>query len=208
MSRSMPKLASAFRHSVVHSIELAEAGEIAAHSSASAEWHTARVEYLYELAFLRVFIDWETFLEQTFLRYLCGYKSIHGCYVPTSGNYCVSIAAAKALVFGSGGYALWHNPTTIESRSKTHLVACPHEIIIRSNKSRLEHLGATRHRIAHGQDDAKQKFNVATMALCGRRYPGARPGRFLRDLDRNVTPHRRWLETIGLELTGLARQIA
>jgi hypothetical protein len=208
MSRSMPHYASAFRHRVVHSLELAEAGEFAALSSARPEWHTARIEYLYELAFLRLFIEWEIFLEQTFLRYLCGYRSIHGLYAPTSGSYCTSITAAQGLIFGRNGFALWHNPTTVISRSRQHLNFCPHEIIIGSSAARLENFAAVRHRIAHGQDDAKQKFNSATMALCGRRYRGGRPGRFLRDWDRSVAPNRRWLDTIGQEVVGLARQIA
>jgi hypothetical protein len=203
----MPPFASAFRHRVIDCFELAEAGEIASLSSASAEWPVTRIEQLYELAFLRIFIEWEVFLEQTFVRYLCGYRSIHGRYTPVSGRYCASIAAAETLVFGNSGYALWHNPTRVVTRSQAHLTLCTHEIVIRSNISRLEHFSAVRHRLAHGQEDAKKKFNAATMALCGRRYPVGRPGRFLRDFDRSVTPNRRWLETLGLELGGLARQI-
>src|SRR5712672_2619521 len=34
-----------------------------------------KLELLYELAYLRFFIQWEVFLEQSFLRYLCGYSS-------------------------------------------------------------------------------------------------------------------------------------
>jgi hypothetical protein len=203
----MPALASAFRHSVVDAFELAEAGEIAALSSASAEWPSLRIEQLYELAFLRIFIEWEVFLEQTFVRYLCGYRSIHGQYTPTSGRYCSSISTAEALIFGSNGFALWHNPNRIVSRSQQHLTSCTHEVVISSNISRLENFSAVRHRLAHGQGDAKKKFDIATMALCGRRYPSGRPGRFLRDWDRSVTPNRRWLEAMGLELVGLARQI-
>jgi hypothetical protein len=207
MPRSMPQYTSAFRHRVLNSLELAEAGELAALSSARAEWHIARVEYLYELAFLRLFVEWEIFLEQTFLRYLCGYRSIHGLYAPTSGSYCTSITAAQGLIFGRNGFALWHSPITVINRSRRNLTLCAHEVVIASNTARLENFAAVRHRVAHGQDEAKQKFNSATMALCGRRYRGGRPGRFLRDWDRSVTPNRRWLDTIGQELVGLARQI-
>ncbi len=204
----MPQFVSAFRHRALHCFELAEAGDLAAHSSVSAEWHPARIEHLYELAFLRVFIEWEIFLEQTFVRYLCGYRSIHGLYPPTAGSYCTTIFAAGSLIFGTNGFALWHNPTRVVNRSQQHLTLCPHEVVIQSNIARLEHFAAVRHRIAHGQIDAKRKFDAATMALCGRRYRGGRPGRFLRDWDRSVTPSRRWLEAVGLELVGLARQIA
>ena len=171
MPRSMPAFASAFRHSVVNSFELAEAGEIAALSSASAEWPATRVQQLYELAFLRIFIEWEVFLEQTVVRYLCGYRSIHGQYAPTSGRHCASISAAEGLIFGSNGFALWHNPIRVVSRSQQHLTLCTHEIIIRSNISRLEHFSAVRHRLAHGQADAKKKFDAATMILLRPKVP-------------------------------------
>jgi hypothetical protein len=79
---------------------------------------------------------------------------------------------------------------------------------LQSSAARLAMFAAIRHRVAHGQDDAKQKFNQATMFLCGRRYRGARPGSFLRDWDTSSQPNRRWLEVISLELANLARQIA
>ena len=203
----MPAYAGDFRQQVTNALTLAEAGEKAAISSAKAEWRKARVEYLYELAFLRTFIEWEIFLEQTFLRYLCGFQSVHGRYVPTSGRYCKSLSQAQSLIFGRRHFALWHDPTTIANRARQHLARCPHELVIQSHAPRLEHFAAVRHRIAHGQDDAKQKFNTATMMICGRRYPGSRPGRFLRDRDSTTMPPQRWIEVLASELIGLAGQI-
>src|SRR5258707_6463296 len=121
MPRRMPQYAAAFERHVLDALKLAHAGELAAHSSARSEWHIARVEYLYELSFLRTFIEWETFLEQTFLRYLCGYQSTHGTYRPISGRYCPSLRRAQNLIFGASGFALWHNPARIVLRSRQHL---------------------------------------------------------------------------------------
>jgi hypothetical protein len=154
-----------------------------------------------------IFVAWEVVLEQTFLRYLCGYQSGQGRFVPTLGHYCTSLAKAEQLVFGRIGYALWHNPVHVSGRSQRHLIGCPHELVIRSNSFRLIQFAAVRHRIAHGQEDAKHKFDAATMNLAGRRYLGARPGRFLRDLNRASVPPTRWIEIIGMELVGLAQQI-
>lgn len=70
----------------------------------------------------------------------------------------------------------------------------------------LEHLAAIRHRIAHDQKDARTNFDTASSAIAGRTYPGARPGKFLRDTDRS-SPPRRWLEVTTDDLVNLARQM-
>jgi hypothetical protein len=86
----MPPLAVQFRQRVSEALALARAGDMAAATPLGAplrsEWHVARVELLYELAYLRIFVEWELFLEQTFLRYLCGYVSIGG-HIYTSGRW-------------------------------------------------------------------------------------------------------------------------
>ena len=208
MARQMPAYATALRQRVANSLALAQAGELAAQSSARAHWHVARVEYLYEISFLRIFVEWEVFLEQTFLRYLCGYQSTHGAFPPVTGGHCATLGQAETRIFGTRGFTLWHDPTRVVNRSRGNLLACPHEVVIQTIIPRLESFAAIRHRVAHGQDDAKQKFDRATMLLCGRRYRGARPGRFLRDWDATTQPRQRWIEVISLELAGLAGQIA
>lgn len=212
MPRTLPPLAAEFRQKALAAVSVARAGDLAATAPSGTSirraWHVSRVELLYELAFLRTFIEWEIFLERTFLRYLCGYRSKAGiAFAPVSGRYCASISSAQALVLGTRPYVLWHNPTSVAARARKYLGLSPHETVITSSSSRLEHMAAVRHRIAHGQDDAKAKFNAATMALGGRRYAGARAGRFLRDWDRSVSPNVRWLETLGNELANLATQI-
>lgn len=174
------------------------------------EWHVGRVEMLYELAYLRLFIEWEAFLEQSFIRYMCGYISHCHNPMPSSrlGAFCYSLSIAATAVLNARPYVLWHNPTAVIGRARNWLSACPHEVVVLSHYADLENYAAVRHRIAHGQQDAKVKFDTATMALVGRRYRGARPGRFLRDWDRSAVPQVRWLESVGKSLSNLASQIA
>ena len=103
---------------------------------------------------------------------------------------------------------MWHNPTAVILRSQQFFPASRHEVVVASSTARLENIAAVRHRIVHGQKDARLNFDNATMRLSGKRYRGARPGRFLRDWDVSSTPSKRWLESIGDELCGLASQIA
>lgn len=212
MPRVMPPLAAAFQQRILEALAVSQAGDLAAASPLGSvmrqEWYAARVELLYELAFLRMFIEWELFLEQTFLRYLCGYRSSAGTlYIAVNGGYCHTLQLAEATILAGRSFVLWHDPVRVIDRSRRFLVGCPHETVLASNRARLIDMAAVRHRIAHGQADARQKFDIATMNLIGRRYRGSRPGRFLRDWDRSTTLQRRWLETLGMELANLAQQI-
>jgi hypothetical protein len=65
----MPPLAAEFARRVSDALNLAAAGDAVIamadiDSPLRKEWHITRVELLYELAYLRVFIEWETLLEQ------------------------------------------------------------------------------------------------------------------------------------------------
>jgi hypothetical protein len=192
------------------------AGEIA-HVSGEASlrkaWSVIRLEALYELAFLRIFMAWETCLESVFYRSLCGYASSAGQEQLLAGSYFPTLSAAESAVLGSQNYILWHDPRKVVQRCqkfiKSGVVGCPglQETVISSNSARLAYLASTRHRIVHDQLDAKRKFDAASLAIAGRTYASSRPGKFLRDFDTSSSPPRRWLEVTILDLEGLARQI-
>jgi hypothetical protein len=208
----MPPLAKALAKQAQEAVQLARAGDIVAAlphgNSARLQWYPARVELLYELAYLRLFVRWEQFLEESFIRYLCGYVSSHPAATSRTGHFFGTLPQARAAMLGGKTFALWHNPSGVVSRTRSFLVGSTHESVVASNLQRLEAFGAVRHRIAHDQHDGRVKFDRATMILVGRRYRGSRPGRFLRDLDRTVTPPQRWLESVANELCALAVQIA
>jgi hypothetical protein len=170
--------------------------------------HRAKIEAAYEMAFLRIFIAWEDALEQSFIRYLAGYSNSIGPLTPaTTIVFHKKITTAEAYLYGGRDFLLWHNTTKVIQRSQRFFNLGLHELIFQSNSARLNDFAAIRHRIAHGQDDSKNKFNQATMTIAGKRYLGSRPGPFLRDWDRSATPNRRWIETISNEFVGLIRQI-
>src|SRR5436190_7149038 len=109
MPRTMPPLAAEFGRHVSDALSLAEAGDLAAGQrigrSIRREWHISRVELLYEFAYLRIFIQWETLLEQAFLRYLGGYVSATGtAYAAVSGTLSATLQDAEALLLGGRQY--------------------------------------------------------------------------------------------------------
>jgi hypothetical protein len=209
----MPDLAAELGERFDEALKLAEIGEDARleatrGSRTRVNLHPSRLEALYELAYLRVFVGWEAFLEQAFLRYLCGYLSTRGAATLIAGaTYAPTLASAEKALLGGNRYALWHNPAGVVKRCQKFFSASPIEAVVNSNLARLTDFAAVRHRITHAHGDTRKNFDVATMNFAGGRYRGGRPGAFLRDRDTSHMPQIRWLERLTNELGGLAAQI-
>jgi hypothetical protein len=210
----MPALAARFRSSVGTAVGIAEAGEIvralsAPHSRPYGEMTPSRLEALHEMAYLRIFVEWEGFLEATFIRMISGYESpLYKPILAAGKARSPTLSAAQTALYGGNDFLLWHHPRHLQTRGSNWFRGGPHELVGVSNFARLEWFGWVRHRVAHGSDDARRKVDIATIGLSGRRYRGASAGRFLRDWDSSKTPPERWLHSIGYELVNLAAQIS
>jgi hypothetical protein len=207
----MPFLAKGLDAEVNRALALAQAGEAARArllgTTSSGELSLFRLRLMYEMAYLHIFVNWESFLEESFVRYLCGYRSGTGRATLVSGAYARDIASARGLLLRGRRFLLWHGPKTVTDRSMRYFRLGNHETVIDSNFARMEWFAAIRHYIAHKHADARQAFDDACLNLAGRRFPGSRPGAFLR-ADLVVSGVKtRWLAVIGTELASLARQI-
>jgi hypothetical protein len=119
------------------------------------------------------------------------------------------LAAAETAVLGKQTYKLWHNPDHVIDRCKLFIKSGAgfpsiQETVLASNTTRLAYFSYVRHRIVHEQEDAKNKFDGATIALAGQTYSASRPGRFLRD---RSPSGQRWVDAIANELIGIVGQI-
>lgn len=210
----MPPLGSQFATAVDKAVGIARAGEVAWSQSAPGsltrkELRSPRLGFLYEMSYLRIFVSWEIFLEQTFLRMMCGRSSPVWTPSLVQNSPFSRIEAAREALYGGREYLLWHNPRTVMARCEKWFQNGVHSQIIVSNEARLEWYGSIRHRIAHGGEQVKREMDAASIGLAGKRYPGASAGRFLRDWRRpEPLMQERWLRVIGSELVGLAGQIA
>jgi len=212
MPRQMPALALSFRTQKDEALGLAEAAErirvsVASSPSLRQELTLNRIHLIYEMSFLRFFALWETFLEESFLRYLCGYVNSNGPQTLLTSGTSKNLHDAKALLFGNRQFLLWHNPKQVTDRCKSYFHRGLHDAVISSSHARLEWFSSIRHRIAHDQDDAKNKFDLACINLCGRRFSASRPGPLLREWTTVGGQRTRWLNAIGNELCDLADQI-
>jgi len=218
MNRPMRQFDADFATDGQKMIDLARAGEItrvAAMSKASVleQWPNHRLEALYELAFLRIFIAWESFLESTFYRYMAGHESV--VYGPASviGSYRGIQAAENAVLKFHGSkkkpapYIAWYQTHTVIKRCKAFIPSGRHHTVFVYNQPWLTDVAGIRHRIAHGQQHARAQFYAAASSLVGYSYPRCRPGKFLRSPDLSRPVKTTWLESIFMTLSGLASQI-
>lgn len=123
MPRQLPPLATEFGREVSRAQDLVQRLELArialARDARSRHLlHVSKLELFYEFAFLRVFLTWEAFLEQTFLRYLCGYHHSGGQEATHSTHYYRTLADAERAVLGQHRYVLWHNPDIVVVRAQ------------------------------------------------------------------------------------------
>jgi hypothetical protein len=189
---------------------VAQAGEIIRAASgrgsvAYRELTNTRLEALYEMAYLRVFVLWEVFLEESFIRVMSGYATTRRGFQLVNPPY-LRLEDARQTLFGGQKYLSWSNAGAVCKILAKHVTSGLHESVLRSNQSRLDWYTAVRNRIAHRSRWSAQRFDAATLALAGRTYPGAQPGKFLRSW--HVQTGQRWLHPVALELKGLASQIS
>jgi hypothetical protein len=164
----MPSLSAAVQRRANDALALAVAADATLTEAARYEplrqhWHVSRVEILYEIAYLRMFVEWELFLEAALLRYVCGYASASGVALPAAGaTLFTSLKAAESDLLSGKAYLLWHNVTGVIARCQRYLSGSLYESVLATNRSRLEQYAYIRHRITHGQTDARAKFDSAT----------------------------------------------
>src|SRR6266436_4072685 len=139
MPRQMPAFDSLFAQQVTTAVALARAGEIAraaAHDRPMVrrEFSSSRIEALYEMAYIRMFVAWEAFSEATVFRYMCGYISVRfGQENMVAGLYLPTINGAENTFLGGQNYFLWHNPTRVQQRTALHVQNSRHEQVVSSN---------------------------------------------------------------------------
>jgi hypothetical protein len=210
MGRKLPKFDEYFESEVSAALALTSSIEKARlmRDSGRNLLASTQAEFVYELAYLRIFLSWETLLESTLLRLMCGYHISSGPEPLVSGRtYFTRLANAEAALLGRQRYQLWHNPNQVIRRARVYFANSRYEVVLLSATTRLEHFAAVRHRIAHGQRDAQLQFDQATMSLAGKRYGRSRPGKFLREQNPSSSPPERWINILSRELVSLANQI-
>jgi hypothetical protein len=136
---------------------------------------------LYEAAFIRAFVAWERFLEESFMSYLLGRKprrgrAPHRYYRPPNRDVAWRILREMS---GMRQYVDWTDPAMVQRRAE----------VVFSNGGRFRKLGAAnqdlqgmkkvRNAISHHSGDALAKFEGLVREKLETLPKGTTPGSFL-----------------------------
>ncbi len=141
----------------------------------------SKVYLITELAFLQLFLTWEDFLEQTFIRYMCGGKTESG-YSSESRTRAQNLDHALEILKGpSRPYIEWVDGREIQDRAKTFFQdGEPYCSAIGGAITQLNEMRKIRNRIAHRSKSSEQQFEELARQLLGHRPKGLTPGLLLR----------------------------
>ena len=144
-------------------------------------------EFITESAFLRMFIAWETFLEEAFIKYMVGELSITGNTIiryvsPVDGEH------AHKILIGTQKYVDWANPEIVRKLASMYFEnGGPFNLMLSSINNDLLDLRTVRNSAAHLSSTTGQKLD----ALCSRFYSmqctNMTASKFLLDTDPNNT---------------------
>ncbi len=160
-----------------------------------------------ELAYLRICMGWETFIETTFTNCITSRPAVPHGGTLVEAPFRHERAALNALLNGRD-FVSWSNIEISIQVFKRFVDGGVHERVLSSNMARLRAFFDIRHRIAHRSNYSQDKFERATMELCGKRYKTAGAAEFLLEADRSFYLPQDWFATISQELVLLAKQIS
>ncbi len=133
-----------------------------------------------ELAFLRSFLAWETFLEQSFILYLSGQRPPRG-RAPHRYAFPPNQRAAMDWVVPEGRpYARWTVATDVSARAeRLFRSGRPFAPVLRGNQNVLEEAKTIRNAIVHESISAQEKFENLARTKIRVLPPNLTVGRFL-----------------------------
>ena len=167
-----------------------------------------RVENVAELAMLRVQLGWETFLEDVFVRYMCGARTAAGFAPVLLGPRQRTLGDAMATLLGGQPYLNWSIVNTL-NRAATHFNAgAPFSTTLAVVRTAVIEFNAIRNRIAHSSEFSRNEFRSVVLNHLGYVPRGMSSGRFLlTTIPGSGTPGTRFIDDYALKLLGASALI-
>jgi hypothetical protein len=148
-----------------------------------------------ELAFLRAFLAWETFLEGSFILYLTGQQAPRGRAVRRYSFPPNRKVATDWLLPEGRNYSDWTVAATVSSRAERHFTSGhPFAAVLRENRNILDEARIIRNAIAHDSSAAQEKFENMARSKLGALPADLTVGRFLATTMPSTAPPISFLE--------------
>lgn len=168
------------------------------------------VEHITELAFLKIFVAYEHFIETVFLKYMVGGESRTG-YKPRRYVFPKDEKHAKTMILQDySAFADWSTPSKVKIRANyCFRNGEPFSQNISAIEQKLGDMKTIRNAITHSSQEAKEKFEIVA-----RRFLTTLPpirnftvGRFLLSQNPNVNQPQKIIDIFIDELKNFSEQI-
>lgn len=140
-----------------------------------------QMEDLAAFALLRVHLAWEDFLENTFLRYMCGARAGSGMTPALLRARQATLSGAMLELLDGDRYLLWSYSDAVTRAGRYFDRGDPYSTPLAAIRSSLEAIPTIRNAIAHRSQAARARFRQLVIAERGYMPRGMTPGRFLLD---------------------------
>ena len=196
---SAPRLISAltaFGRSLEDARDIAEDARdwaIPTSPTTAAQITTQRRDVLTETAFLRAFIAWEVFLEETFLLYLLGHR-LPKRSAPRRYGFPPSREAATEWCSDGKAYSKWSVSEVRKRADRWFKDGKPFTPALQGQQSRLDQLTTIRNAVTHVSPDARTKFENLVRQELGYLPPNTTVGGFLITAKPATTPPQSFME--------------
>jgi hypothetical protein len=141
--------------------------------------HVRDLEEIAGLAVLKLTLAWESFLEDSFLRYVCGATSCAGGAPTLSVPKEPNLKQAYASLLSGQKFLGWQPSATTKRANKCFVKGEPYDAAIGGAKTDLEQISSIRNRVAHRSPYSIKEFQAVVVAELGYVPKGMTAGRFL-----------------------------
>lgn len=136
-------------------------------------------ERLNELRFVRATLAWEDYLEETFLCFLRGARSLSGATYAVRVPPPKNMLDARTAAIGSAPFGSWLNESWTQRRAQSLFGA--RNPYMSLGAARFTEIRVVRNRIVHRSESSKREFQNLVVSTYGAARPGWTPGRLLSD---------------------------
>jgi len=184
-----------FRKTVRHCRRFADDARKWSLPGASPHITAARRDSIIELAFLRGFLAWESFLEESFILHMLGKQPRRG---KPPHRYVLPPNRKAAFELSADGrrYANWEVASDVAGRATRFFRdGRPYTGPLRAMQNTLDHARTLRNAVAHRSETAQKNFEgLARNELGGALPPGLSVGGFLNTIKPASAPPESFLE--------------
>lgn len=165
------------------------------------------LDSIVESCLIQLAVEWELFVQETYLGYLCGKRRING--EQPRATQPIFSDRSKAYDYSCDGntYPSWARNSVLKKATKDFDDGEPFSTSLKSNAQLLDDIVSVRNRAVHISEHSEEKFRQVVRNRMGYFPIGFTPGRFLRTISAPRLPMKSVFESYCDGLGAIARAL-